>query len=159
VTDEKKLNVVPALAAIALVVATVAVALAVVALTRAGGSGQGGGGMEGMGGMSGEAAAHMAPLPIGGIRNAASDRGGAPLRGVRRNGALEFHLEARPVWWRLFGRQRVSAWAYNGAVPGPEIRVGHGERVRVRFRNRLPDETTVHWHGVGVPNAADGCPA
>jgi len=81
-----------------------------------------------------------------------------PLKGVRRNGALEYTLEARPVWWRIFGKQRVAAWAYNGIVPGPTIRVRNGERIRIRFKNNLPDETTIHWHGVGVPNSQDGVP-
>jgi FtsP/CotA-like multicopper oxidase with cupredoxin domain len=50
------------------------------------------------------------------------------------------------------------AWCYNGAVPGPEIRVRQGERLRVEVENGLAEETTVHWHGVRVPNAMDGVP-
>jgi FtsP/CotA-like multicopper oxidase with cupredoxin domain len=102
--------------------------------------------------------AHMEPVSTEGITDAPSDRGGTPLRGARRNGALEFELDARPVWWRLYGERRVAAWAYNGIVPGPQIRVRNGERVRIRFTNRLPEETTVHWHGIGVPNSEDGVP-
>jgi FtsP/CotA-like multicopper oxidase with cupredoxin domain len=49
-------------------------------------------------------------------------------------------------------------WAYEGLVPGPQIRIRQGERLRVRVENRLPEETTVHWHGVRVPNAMDGVP-
>ncbi len=49
-------------------------------------------------------------------------------------------------------------WAYNGQVPGPEIRVRQGERVRIVLDNRLSEDTTVHWHGVRVPNAMDGVP-
>ncbi len=49
-------------------------------------------------------------------------------------------------------------WAYQGVAPGPEIRVKQGERLRVLVENRLPQETTVHWHGVRVPNAMDGVP-
>jgi FtsP/CotA-like multicopper oxidase with cupredoxin domain len=52
----------------------------------------------------------------------------------------------------------TSVWAYNGQVPGPEIRVRQGERLRVVVANRLDDETTVHWHGVRVPIAMDGVP-
>src|SRR5438270_2931617 len=48
------------------------------------------------------------------------------------------------------------AWAYNGTVPGPELRVTQGDRVRVTLVNHLPAATTIHWHGVRVPNAADG---
>jgi FtsP/CotA-like multicopper oxidase with cupredoxin domain len=50
------------------------------------------------------------------------------------------------------------AWCYNGAVPGPEIRVRQGQRLRVEVENGLAEETTVHWHGVRVPNAMDGVP-
>ena len=56
------------------------------------------------------------------------------------------------------GYPGTDVWAYDGAVPGPEIRVRQGERLRVVVENRLPEETTVHWHGVRVPNAMDGVP-
>ena len=49
-------------------------------------------------------------------------------------------------------------WLYNGEFPGPEIRVREGERLRVTLENRLPEATTIHWHGVPVPNAMDGVP-
>lgn len=50
-------------------------------------------------------------------------------------------------------------WLYNGQFPGPEIRVREGERLRIRVDNRLPDAgTTVHWHGIPLPNAMDGVP-
>lgn len=49
-------------------------------------------------------------------------------------------------------------WAYNDAVPGPEIRVRQGERLRIVVENGLDEETTVHWHGVRTPNAMDGVP-
>jgi len=50
----------------------------------------------------------------------------------------------------------VTAWTYNGVVPGPVLRVNQGDRVRVTLRNHLPVATTIHWHGVFVPNADDG---
>ncbi|GGG52501.1 hypothetical protein GCM10010964_44560 [Caldovatus sediminis] len=49
-------------------------------------------------------------------------------------------------------------WGYDGRIPGPEIRVRQGERLRVVLENRLPEETTIHWHGLRVPNAMDGVP-
>ncbi len=49
-------------------------------------------------------------------------------------------------------------WCYNGAVPGPEIRVRQGERLRITVENALAEETTVHWHGLRLPNAMDGVP-
>lgn len=48
------------------------------------------------------------------------------------------------------------AWAYNGTVPGPQLRVTEGDRVRVMLVNHLPDPTSIHWHGIRVPNAEDG---
>ena len=53
---------------------------------------------------------------------------------------------------------QTSVWAYNGGVPGPEIRVKQGGRLRVIAENRLGEETTIHWHGLRVPNAMDGVP-
>jgi FtsP/CotA-like multicopper oxidase with cupredoxin domain len=52
----------------------------------------------------------------------------------------------------------TEVWSYNGTVPGPELRARQGERLRVLVRNALPQATTVHWHGVRVPNAMDGVP-
>jgi FtsP/CotA-like multicopper oxidase with cupredoxin domain len=49
-------------------------------------------------------------------------------------------------------------WLYNGRFPGEEIRVREGERLRITLENRLPEGTTIHWHGVPVPNAMDGVP-
>jgi FtsP/CotA-like multicopper oxidase with cupredoxin domain len=47
-------------------------------------------------------------------------------------------------------------WTYNGSIPGPEIRVKQGDRLRVTLTNRLPVSTTIHWHGIRLPNAEDG---
>ncbi len=71
----------------------------------------------------------------------------------------EYDLEAAETETSLYdGAPRTRVWAYNGTVPGPTFRVKLGETLRVRFRNRLPQPTTVHWHGVRVPNAMDGVP-
>ena len=53
---------------------------------------------------------------------------------------------------------QTEVWAYGDSVPGPEIRARQGDRLRVLVENKLPQETTVHWHGVRVPNAMDGVP-
>ncbi len=60
----------------------------------------------------------------------------------------------------LLGTDRapVNVWSYNGAVPGPELRVRQGERLRAVLENGLDEQTTIHWHGVRVPNAMDGVP-
>lgn len=52
----------------------------------------------------------------------------------------------------------TAVWAYNASVPGPVLRVRQGERLRVAVENQLAEGTTVHWHGVRVPNAMDGVP-
>jgi FtsP/CotA-like multicopper oxidase with cupredoxin domain len=79
----------------------------------------------------------------------------------RAGGALrEINLVAAPAQVHVRGAAQpaVNAWAYGGSVPGPQIRARQGERLRVVLENRLPQETTVHWHGVRVPNAMDGVP-
>lgn len=52
----------------------------------------------------------------------------------------------------------TEVWGFNGSVPGPVLRYRQGDRVRIIVRNALPDETTVHWHGLRVLNAMDGVP-
>jgi FtsP/CotA-like multicopper oxidase with cupredoxin domain len=72
----------------------------------------------------------------------------------------QVELAAAPaqVFLRGSAQPPVAAWSYGGSVPGPEIRVRQGERLRVVVHNRLAQGTTVHWHGVRVPNAMDGVP-
>ncbi len=52
----------------------------------------------------------------------------------------------------------TDVWSYNGEVPGPEIRLRQGDRLRAVVSNLLSEATTIHWHGVRVPNAMDGVP-
>jgi FtsP/CotA-like multicopper oxidase with cupredoxin domain len=52
----------------------------------------------------------------------------------------------------------TEVWSYNASVPGPELRFRQGERLRVEVENALPAQTTVHWHGIRLPNAMDGVP-
>lgn len=68
------------------------------------------------------------------------------------------HLETREVTWELTPGKTVKAMAYNGQVPGPLIRARAGERLRVVLKNALDEPTTIHWHGVDVPNRMDGVP-
>jgi FtsP/CotA-like multicopper oxidase with cupredoxin domain len=72
----------------------------------------------------------------------------------------EFRLRAGPGTAHLVpSHQRpTDVWAYNSSVPGPEIRLRQGDRVRIKVDNGLAEETTVHWHGLRVPNAMDGVP-
>ena len=73
-------------------------------------------------------------------------------------GVRAYDLTAAPATLPLVDGRALAVWAYNGQVPGPILRVTVGERLRVRFTNQLPQETTVHWHGVRLPNAMDGVP-
>ncbi len=78
------------------------------------------------------------------LGSCAGPRGVSPVR-----------LDAAPLQLDLAGRL-ASTWGYGGTVPGPEIRLRQGETLRVRLENGLPDDTTVHWHGISLVNAMDG---
>jgi FtsP/CotA-like multicopper oxidase with cupredoxin domain len=71
---------------------------------------------------------------------------------------LEIALEAKIVELELTPGRKTRVWTYNGLLPGPYIRAAKGDRLIVHFRNSLPDPTTIHWHGVRVPNDMDGSP-
>jgi FtsP/CotA-like multicopper oxidase with cupredoxin domain len=72
----------------------------------------------------------------------------------------DFHLNPRPASVSVAGAPYpgTRVWAYNGTVPGPEIRVRQGDRLRIIVENGLAEETTVHWHGIRLANAMDGVP-
>jgi FtsP/CotA-like multicopper oxidase with cupredoxin domain len=70
----------------------------------------------------------------------------------------EFHFSASKASVNLGAGDNFVAWTYNGQVPGPEVRVKEGEIIRVVLRNYLPEGTTIHWHGIPLPNAMDGVP-
>jgi FtsP/CotA-like multicopper oxidase with cupredoxin domain len=71
----------------------------------------------------------------------------------------EFQFTAAPARIYLGQGPDFKAWTYNGQVPGPEIRVQEGDIVRVVLKNLLDEETTIHWHGIPLPNPMDGVPA
>ena len=72
------------------------------------------------------------------------------------NGWKEFHLIAEPVRRQLAPGMAAHLWGYNGQSPGPTIEVVEGEKVRIFVTNKLPEHTTIHWHGVILPNGMDG---
>ena len=75
----------------------------------------------------------------------------------RMNGEWkEFHLVAEPVTREFAPGMTVNLWGYNGQAPGPTIEAVEGDHVRVFVTNRLPEHTSVHWHGMLVPNGMDG---
>ncbi len=75
---------------------------------------------------------------------------------VLADGTKEFDLEAKIVKWEVSPGKLVDAWTYNGVVPAPEIHVNDGDKVRLVLTNNLPESTSLHLHGVRVPNAMDG---
>jgi FtsP/CotA-like multicopper oxidase with cupredoxin domain len=72
------------------------------------------------------------------------------------DGVKEFHLVAEPVVREFAPGMKANLWGYNGASPGPTIEAVEGDRVRIFVTNRLPEHTTVHWHGIQVPSGMDG---
>jgi FtsP/CotA-like multicopper oxidase with cupredoxin domain len=71
-------------------------------------------------------------------------------------GVKVFDLETSVVTWHILPYVPVQAFAFNRQVPGPRIHVTEGDRIRIRVHNALPEPTTVHWHGLILPNAMDG---
>ncbi len=74
------------------------------------------------------------------------------------DGFKTFHLIAEPVVREFASGLKVNCWGYNGTTPGPTIEAVEGDRVRIYVENRLPEATSMHWHGVILPNAMDGVP-
>ena len=68
----------------------------------------------------------------------------------------EFHLVAEPVVREMAPGMNAHLWGYNGQSPGPTIECVEGDKVRIFVTNRLPEHTTVHWHGMLLPNGMDG---
>ena len=75
----------------------------------------------------------------------------------RMNGNVkEFHLVAEPVERELAEGTIAYLWGYNGQSTGPTIEAVEGDRVRIFVTNKLPEHTTVHWHGLILPSGMDG---
>ncbi len=71
-------------------------------------------------------------------------------------GVKEFHLVAEPVVREMAPGFKAHLWGYNGQSPGPTIEVVEGDRVRIYVTNKLPEHTSIHWHGQRLPNGMDG---
>ena len=100
----------------------------------------------------------MEAIPDTGMRPATQDHGLQELPFTIENGVKVFSLTAQPVKWNILKDVQVNAWSYNGMVPGPLIHVTESDRVRFVVKNNLPEPTTIHWHGIQVPNNMDGIP-
>jgi uncharacterized cupredoxin-like copper-binding protein len=75
---------------------------------------------------------------------------------VSQDGYKVFDLTAKVISWEVEPGKFVDGWSYNGQIPAPVIRVNTGDKVRIRLKNELPESTSLHLHGIRVPNTADG---
>ena len=100
---------------------------------------------------------HIPPVPpTGRPYNPVVTLNGWSLPWRMKNGVKEFHLVAEPVVRELAPGMKANLWGYNGQSPGPTIEVVEGDRVRIFVTNKLPEHTSVHWHGQRLPNGMDG---
>ncbi|WP_454734104.1 DUF4396 domain-containing protein [Cupriavidus basilensis] len=85
------------------------------------------------------------------------EQAGAQVLAPHLEGGVKvFNLETSVIRWQILPTVFVNAYAFNGQVPGPTLRFRQGDRVRINVINRLPETTTVHWHGLILPNVMDG---
>jgi hypothetical protein len=103
-------------------------------------------------------AATMGPLvpETGRSYNAVVTLNGWTLPWRMNGGIKEFHLVAEPVVREMAPGFKAHLWGYNGQSPGPTIEVVEGDRIRIFVTNRLPERTSIHWHGQRLPNGMDG---
>ncbi len=110
-------------------------------------------------GMSPEAMKDMSAVDMSKVSYTApaDARGDQPLASsVVSDGVKVFNLDVSLIKWNILPNVQVAAYAFNRQVPGPRITVTEGDRVRIIVKNNLPEATTVHWHGLIVPNGMDG---
>ena len=81
---------------------------------------------------------------------------GSTLAWTMEDGFKTFRLVAEPVKREFAPGMIVNCWGYNGQTPGPTIEAVEGDRVRIYLTNHLPEPTSMHWHGVIIPNGMDG---
>lgn len=99
----------------------------------------------------------MSPVDVAGLAPAsAGARGSQPLDFTLDGDTKVFTLTAQVARWSILPDIEVGAYTYNDTVPGPMIRVTAGDQVRIVVNNELPEPTSVHWHGLQIPNDQDG---
>ncbi len=86
----------------------------------------------------------------------ANAKGDNELQPRTENGVKIFELTTSVIKWNILPYEQVMGYAFNQQIPGPRIRITEGDRIRIRVTNNLPESTTVHWHGLILPNAMDG---
>ncbi|MFC3457780.1 multicopper oxidase family protein [Massilia haematophila] len=96
------------------------------------------------------------PPPNGRPYNPVVTLNGWSLPWRMKDGVKEFHLIAEPVVREIAPGMKANLWGYNGQSPGPTIEVVEGDQVRIFVTNRLPEHTSIHWHGQRLPNGMDG---
>ena len=102
------------------------------------------------------------PAPVGNVPVITPDVPKLPW--TMENGVKVFRLTAEVIKREILpsnpmiGPKVLDLWGFNGSVPGPTIEVNEGDRVRFIFQNKLPEDTTIHWHGLEVPVNMDGVP-
>ena len=74
------------------------------------------------------------------------------------NGIKYFELTAEPIEQEILPGLFIKGWGYNGSIPGPTIQVEPDDQVVIRVINYLPEPTSIHWHGLDIPNVMDGVP-
>src|SRR5205085_9485767 len=85
-------------------------------------------------------------------------QGGLPLAFTMDGDTKVFQITASKIKWEVRPDDVKDAFAYNGMLPGPEIRVTEGDKLRFIFKNELPESSAIHWHGLYTPNNMDGVP-
>ena len=128
-----------------------AVALSAAAVSRAGAAS-----LPEAASMAGAETKAPPPPPNGRPYNPVVTLNGWSLPWRMNNNVKEFHLVAEPVVRELAPGMMANLWGYNGQSPGPTIEVVEGDRVRIFVTNKLPEHTSVHWHGQRLPNGMDG---
>jgi FtsP/CotA-like multicopper oxidase with cupredoxin domain len=105
-----------------------------------------------------EAMREMAAVDPGEVEYTApaNARGDQPLEPRIEDGTKVFDLNISAVEWNILPDQQVDAYAFNRQVPGPRLRVTEGDTVRINVTNDLAEPTSVHWHGLILPNEMDG---
>jgi len=97
----------------------------------------------------------LAP-PSGRPYNPVATLNGWTLPWRMKDGWKEFHLVAEPVRRQIAPGMTAHLWGYNGQSPGPTIECVEGDKLRIFVTNKLPEHTTIHWHGILLPNGMDG---
>jgi len=96
------------------------------------------------------------PAPAGQGYTPVITLNGGSLPWTMDNGVKVYHLIAEPAQREFAPGMLVNCWGYNGSTPGPTIEAVDGDRVRILVTNHLPEHTSVHWHGLLLPNGMDG---